>query len=124
MRDYQRGAALDHAAKGIAHPEFGFRVYARSSFVKNKNLRLMRQRTREGDELFLAGGKRRAPFPDLFIESIGQGADKVAKVYVLGGLFDMPVFDPLRAQSNVAGNRPGEQEALLQDDSESAAQVH
>src|SRR5262247_1163487 len=39
MRNHQRRSSFHHAAERVAHAEFGFRVYARSGFVKNQNLR-------------------------------------------------------------------------------------
>ena len=55
--DHERGAAFDHAIERVTDPEFGFGIYARRGFIKDQDLRIMRQGARETDELFLSGRK-------------------------------------------------------------------
>ena len=75
------------------------------------------------DELLLSGRKRAAALADFFLKAIGERADEVGEVYVLGGFFYVFVVDPVRAQADVAGDGAGEQERVLQDDAEAAAQI-
>ena len=82
----QRGASFDHAAERVAHFEFGFGIDARSGFVEDQNLRLVRQGAGERDELLLSGRKRRSALANLFVESVGQAADEVGEVHIFGGL--------------------------------------
>ena len=82
----------------------------------------MRQRAGERDELLLAGGESRAALADFFLESLGKSADEVGQVHVFGGLFDVFVGNPVRAQANVAFDRSGKQKRILQDHAEAAAE--
>src|SRR5208337_4846212 len=50
------------------------------------------------------------------VESVEQGADEVAKIHVFRGLGDLLVLNALGAEANVAADRAGEQEWILQHD--------
>ena len=121
--DDQRGASFDHAAERVAHAEFGFRVHAGGGFVEDQDLRLVGQGAGERDELLLAGGERRAALADFFVEALGQGADEVGEVHVFGGLFDVCVLNALGAEADISADGSAEQEWILKDDAEAAAQV-
>ncbi len=97
MRDDQRRAPFDHTAQRVAHAEFGFGIYARCGFVQNQNLRIVRQRAGEGDELLLAGGKGRSALADFFVEAVGKCADEIGQVHIFGGLLDVGVPNALCA---------------------------
>src|SRR5581483_11256678 len=56
--DDQRGTAFDQAGERLAHAQLGFGVHARCGLVENEDLRVMRQRSGERDQLLLAGGER------------------------------------------------------------------
>src|ERR1019366_1306004 len=55
VRDDQRRSPFHHAVERVAYPELGLRIHARSCFIQNQNLRTMRQRARERNQLFLSG---------------------------------------------------------------------
>src|ERR1700688_365808 len=107
MGNDERGAPFDHAIESVAHFELGFRIHARGSFVEDQNFGLMGQRSSERDQLLLAGRKRRSTLPDFFIEALWQSADEIPEIHIFGSFGDVRVLNTLRAQSDVAANRPG-----------------
>ena len=64
MRDHERCAPFEQAVERLANHEFGFRVHAGGGFIQNQELRIVRERAGEADELPLAHGERRAALGD------------------------------------------------------------
>src|SRR6266853_1619764 len=103
--DDQRRPPFYHAVERVAHPKLGLRIHARSRLVENQNLRIMRQRPRETDQLLLSGRERRAAFAHFFLESSRQGSDEVGEVDVFRRLLHVCVLNARRPQPYVARNR-------------------
>src|SRR5664279_2672661 len=114
MGDDDRGAAFYHAGQRLADAELGFGVHARGSFIQDEDFRIVRQRTRKRDELFLPGGERAATLAYFLVEPARQRANEVRDVDLLSGILDRLVFNPVRAQADVVRNRAGEEERVLQ----------
>ena len=55
MRDHDRGTSFDQMRQGVANPEFSFGVDARSRFIENQDLWIVRQSARKRNELLLSG---------------------------------------------------------------------
>src|ERR1700686_4693828 len=108
MRDDQRGPALHHPVERVAPPELGLRIHARSGLIQNQNLRIVRQRSRETDQLLLSRGKSRAALAHFLFEAAGQSSDKVGEVDVLRRLFYIGVLNARRSQPYVASDRAAE----------------
>ena len=85
VRDHDRGAALDHAIKRIAHAELGFSVDAGGGFIQDQVSRIVRQSASEADQLFLTGGEPAAALAYGVREAVRQGADEIHQVDLLGG---------------------------------------
>ena len=71
MRDDDGCAALHQMFKRRANPQLGFGIHARSGFVQNQEARVVRERTSEIDELFLAGGISGATFAHRLRKTFG-----------------------------------------------------
>ena len=76
VRDDDRGAAFEQAVERLADQQFGLGVHTGSGFVENQELRVVRQRARETDELPLADGKRRAALGNRRLDSLRQVGDE------------------------------------------------
>ena len=81
----------------------------------------MRQSTGKRDELLLAGRKRAAALANFFLEAPRQGANEISDVDLLGGAFDVFVFNPIGAQADIAFHRARKQEWILQHDTIAAS---
>src|ERR1700686_3293424 len=108
MRDDQRGPALHHPVERVAPPELGLRIHARSGLIKNQNLRTVRQRSRETDQLLLSRGESRAALAHFLFETAGQSSDEVGEVDVLSRLLNVRILNARRSQSYVAPDRAAE----------------
>ena len=80
------------------------------------------QRAGEVDELLLAGGERVAALADRLVEAVRQAVNKIEHVDVARGAAHGLVGDLLVAEANVFADGAGEEEWILQDDGEVAAQ--
>jgi len=122
VRDEDGGAAGNHALQCRSHAKLGLGVDGGGGFVEYENPRAMSQSPCKTDELLLAGGERGAALEDGLGEGAGQGADEVADVDLVGGVGDFIVGDPGGAHADVLGDVAGEEEGILQDDAEAAAE--
>src|SRR5579862_333852 len=64
-----------------------------------------------------------ATLTNLFVEAARQRADEVGKVHILRGLFYVCFGDATRPQANVAGHSAGKKKRVLQNNTETPAQV-
>lgn len=75
--DCNSGSSSTHFFKGRLYKRFRFRINTCSSLIENKHFRFLRHRPGKRNELALAAGKSRAPFPNLRIVAIGKPFNKV-----------------------------------------------
>ena len=120
--DEDAGAAGDHAGESGADAELGVGVDGAGGLVEDEDAGAVGEGAGEGDELLLAGGERGAAFEDGFGEGAGEGADEVGYVDFFGGVFYFLVGDPVGAEADVLGDGAGEEEGVLEDDAEAAAE--
>src|ERR1700676_4526580 len=64
----------------------------------------------------------RSPLADLFCEAIRKSLYEVGEVHIFGSFFHVGIRNPFGAQADVAFHRSGEQEWILQNNAEAAAQ--
>src|SRR4051794_33324567 len=112
MRHDDGSAALgaDHPRERVANAELGLRIDAGCGFVEDEDLGLVRESTRERDELLLSGGEGAATLADFFFELIGQSADEVNHVDFGRSLLNGRVVDAAGAEANVLFDGAGEEE--------------
>src|SRR5262249_2039084 len=116
--DDQRRASLDQPRQRVANPKLGLRIDAGRGFVQDQEARIVRQSTRERNELFLAPGKGRAALTTRIGEPVRQLVPEIQKVYVRRCRFDRAVCDFVVAQLDIAGDGSGEQQRVLQNQAE------
>src|SRR5438309_2511747 len=79
MRNNQRGTATEQAVQGVADLQLGFGVHARSSFIKDEEAWIVRQRAGEIDELTLADGQRGPAFVHARSDAFRQRFDEISE---------------------------------------------
>ena len=120
--DEDAGAAGDHAGEGEADAVFGVGVDGAGGLVEDEDGGRVGEGAGEADELLLAGGEGGAAFADGLVEAGREGADEVGDVDFFGGVLDVFVGDPAGAEADVVGDGAGEEERVLEDDAEAAAE--
>src|SRR5262249_48902223 len=87
-------------------------------FVKDEDARIAKNRTGEGDALFLSAGKPAADLADGRVVALGQLADEVVAIRLPRGLFDLFARRMALAVCNVGEHRVVEKERILGDDAD------
>src|SRR5712664_2705800 len=123
MRDDERGAAAEEAVEGIADLQLGFGVHAGGGFIKDEEARIVREGAGEIDELALADRERGAAFVDAGGDAFGEGFDEIGKADFANGVLDGVAVDVGSAEAHVGFDGAGEEEGVLKNDAEQAAQV-
>src|SRR5260370_1947474 len=123
MRDDKRGADAEEEVEGIADLQVGFGVHAGSGFIKDEEARIVREGAGEIDELALADRERGAAFVDAGGDAFGEGFDEIGKADFANGVLDGVAVDVGSAEANVCFDGAGEEEAVLKNDAEQAAEV-
>src|SRR5579863_1440239 len=123
MRDDERCAADEQTVERFADQEFGLRVNAGSCFVENEEARIVCEGAREIDELPLADAERGAAFVDGGGDAFGQRGDEVGQADFVASAENRFAIDARRAEPNIGLDRAAEEERILKDDAEHAAQV-
>ena len=123
MSDDQRGAAGEKAIERVADEQLGFGVDAGSGFVEDQEARIVREGASEIDELALADGERGAAFVDGGVDAFGKRADEIAEADFVDGVFDGGAIDAGGAEADIGFDGAGEEERILEDDAELAAQI-
>src|SRR6266404_2439308 len=123
MRDDKRGAAAEEAVEGIADLQLGLDVHAGGGFIKDEEARIVREGAGEIDELALADGERGAALVDAGGDAFGEGFDEIGKADFANGVLDGVAVDVGSAEAHVGFDGAGEEEGVLKNDAEQAAQV-
>src|SRR5690606_3953011 len=111
-------------AQVLAHDRLAVRVERAGRLVEDEDLRIGDQRAGDRDALALPAGKIRGAFLQHRIQPAGQTRDELLRAGHPRGrnnLIDRRIG--LR-RGNVFGDGAAKQETLLQDDADTAAQVH
>src|SRR5712664_421203 len=123
MRDDQRGAAAEQAVEGIADLQLGLGVHAGGGFVEDKGARIVREGAREIDKLALTNGKCGAALVDAGGDAFRERLDEIGKTNFTNRLLDGGAVDAGRAEADVGFDGAGEEEWILENDAEQAAQI-
>ena len=119
--DERRAVGEQHAERALDLP-LGADVDRRGRLVEDEDARVGEQRPRERDELALAEREPRAALAELRLVAVLEPEDEVVRADGLRRLDDLLRRRARRAERDVLGDRAGEEEALLRDDAELAAQ--
>ncbi len=105
-------------------PELGLDVDAAGGVVEDEDARVHDQRARDGDALALAAAEREAALADDRVVALGERGDEVVRLRGLRGAARTSLVARLRpAEADVLGDRGAEQERVLRDDADVAAQI-
>ena len=72
----------------LADLDFGLRIHARGRLIQNQYLRVVRERTSEGQELALSDGEGRATLVHRVVQTHRQCVQERRQVHILGRLAD------------------------------------
>src|SRR5258707_1451601 len=123
MRDDKRRAAAEEAVEGIADLQLGLGVHAGGGFIKDEEARIVREGAGEIDELALADRERGAALVDAGGDAFGEGFDEIGKADFANGVLDGVAVDVGSSEADVGFDGAGEEEGVLKNDAEKAAQV-
>ena len=82
MRDDNGCATFHQPFDRLADLDFGLRVHTGRCLVQDQDLRIVRERPREGQKLTLSNGKHRPPLVHRMIETQRQPAQERPQVYI------------------------------------------
>src|SRR5271157_1277884 len=105
VRDDQGGAVLNQAAQAFTQQMLRLRIDARGGFVEDQDARVVSERAREGEQLFLSHRKRGAALLDGFLETSRQALDEIQQVDLARRVTDLTIGDPAAAQADIARDR-------------------
>ena len=113
VADEDRGSILHHFPQGIQDALFGHRVHTGQGIVQNQDFRITDQRSGNCGPLLLPAGKRDPPLPNNCFQLPRKPLHVGKKMGQPGRFTDFILCRLRRPESNVAGNRIGEQEGFL-----------
>ena len=122
MGDDQRRAPGAQNLQRLLHRVLGFGIERRGRFVEQDDRRVLEKRAGDGDALALAAGKLHAVLAARAVVALGEAHDEVVGVGRLGRGLDLVARGAGPAEGDVVGDRALEQERLLADVGEVAAQ--
>src|SRR5208337_1123149 len=88
---------------------FGRGIKAGGCFIQDQNLRLLQQRSRDGEALALTAGKLTTSRTDPLTETIGKCCDKGCKTHTFDYLLQFTFRDCRSYKSKIRGESPIEQ---------------
>ncbi len=123
VTDDDYGAALFETLQCVDDRGLGLRVHRARGLVQDQHGTVLQERARQRDALPLASRELRAALPDLSVVAPGQPRDELVRVGRLGRGDDLVAARTRRGVCDVVGDAEREQDRLLQDHGELAAQV-
>src|SRR5438270_12978488 len=123
VRDHHGRTTFEQAVQRLADHNFGLGVDARGRFIQDEEPGIVRESTREADQLPLPDGKCRAALADIRLDTFRQGVQERAKPYFAQGALDARVANFFVAQTDICFESAGKQEGILKDDAELAPQI-
>ena len=122
MGDQQRGAPLQQAAQGGVDLLLDAGVDRRGGVIEDEDVGIGEEGACESHPLALAARKGEAPLADDGVVAAGEGEDELVRFRGLGGGDHVVEGGVGDAESDVVPDRVGEEEALLEDHADLAAQ--
>ena len=122
VRDDERRPSREEPAQAALDAPLGADVDRRGRFVEDEDPRIGEQRARERDELALAEREPEAALADLRVVPVRQLGDERVRADGRRRRLDLRTRGVGPSERDVVGDRAREQEALLRDDPELAAE--
>src|SRR5439155_1316885 len=122
VRDDERGASGEQQAKGLLDLPFRADVDRRGRLVEDEDPRVREQRARKRDELALAEGQASAALLQLRLVAALEPEDELVRADRSSPTNDVLGRGIRACERDVLRHGAGEQEALLRDDPELAAE--
>src|SRR6266550_1142486 len=122
VRDEDGGASLHDLAQVVEDLVFGVRVHAGESVVENEDARTTQQRACDGGTLLLASGESDAALSYCRVVAFGKAFDVLGNIGGFGGGFDFFETRIVSTEGDVLADGKAEQECLLRDEADIAAQ--
>ena len=122
MRDQEGCPTAQGLFDCLLNQQFGRRVETRGRLVEDQEWRIGENRASDGHPLTLSAGELDAAFADQRIVAVGQPADELVRVRLLGGELDgfgRRVRTPVR---DVVGQGAVKQDRILRHDGERSTQ--
>src|SRR5919107_4414333 len=123
MGDHEDGAALHEALHRIHYHRLGLRIDGAGRLVEDEDGGIFQKGASKRDTLPLTTRKAEATFPNTSFVSVGQLDDKLVGICGLRGLDDLLFAGVGTGVGDVLSDAGGEENRLLEDDSELVAQV-
>src|SRR5438034_2836695 len=123
MGDHQGGTARQQLVERLANQQLSFRIHAGCGLIENQKTRVVRECTREIDQLTLPDGKSRATFVHGCGNSVRERVHELAQADFVNCALYVVARDARRAEPNIGFNRSGKEEGILQHNSEVPAQI-
>jgi hypothetical protein len=120
MGDDEGGAACQEPPEGDLDSALRADVHTRRCLVEDQDARIGEQGACEGDELTLAQGQPRSALGHLRLVPVLEGGDELVRADSLRGCNDLRLRCVGAPERDVLADGPGEEEALLGNDSELA----
>ena len=121
--DDQRGAPFGKAVKRGLNLALGGGIQRAGRLIQNEHTRVFQEDAGDGDALLLAAGEHHAALADDGIVAIRHGHDVLVDFGQLGGLDHLVHRRAWTAIADIIQNRTGEEEHVLLDDADAAAQI-
>ncbi len=123
VRDEDGRAPLHHFAQMVENAFFGVGVHAGERVVQDHDARVANESARDGGALLLSARKGDAALADQGRVLVGEGLNVLGDAGAIGRGAHLFVGGTRRAKRDVLADGVGEQEGLLRDESEVAAQL-
>ena len=122
VRDQQGGSVGEHGTQVVVDRFLGPRVDRTRGVIEDEHGRIGKDRPGEGDPLALTAGQRESAFADDGVVAGWQRGDEVVRLGRASRGLDLRVARIRTAVGDVGADRLGEQEALLERDTDRVPQ--
>jgi hypothetical protein len=122
MCDHEGGATFHHLFERGLHLGLGCGVEGAGGFVEDQDRRILQQRARDRHALTLAAGERAATFADAGLQTFGLVLDEIEGLGALACRTQLLVGRVRLSDPEILRNRTVEQQDLLKDDADVAAE--
>ena len=122
VRDDERGPAVQDGAQRFLDDLLRLRIHAARRLVEDDDARVRQDDAGEGDQLPLPDAQAAAALADLCLVPFGQSGDEVVDADRARRRLHLRIRCVQFAVADILGDRRGEEEGILQDDAELAAQ--
>ena len=112
--------SLRRPLQGFADQMLAAHVEGARGFVEDEHVRVLDERSGDDEPLLLPAAQVAATFADLAVVATDEPGDVVVKVRKSSGPFDLLVGDVVAKESDVVGDRAGDEVRVLRDEGDLA----